>query len=58
MALNEVKKQKLARYEKLLASRPLDDKKIFKGLEILLWFIKEGLLKKADYIKGVNEICN
>jgi hypothetical protein len=58
LTINEVKKQKLARYKELLASRPLDDKKLFEGLEILLWFIKEGLLEKADYIKGVNELTS
>jgi hypothetical protein len=57
-SLNEVKKQKLARYKELLASRPLSGKKLLEGLKILLWFIENDLLEKADYIKGVNELTS
>jgi len=44
------------RYKELLASKPLDDKKMIEALEILLWFLSNGYIKKESYIKGVQEI--
>ena len=44
------------RYKELLASKPLDDKKMIEALKILLWFLSNGYIKKESYIKGVQEI--
>ena len=44
------------RYKELLASKPLNDKKMIEALEILLWFLSNGYIKKESYIKGVQEI--
>ena len=43
-------------YKELLATRPLDDKKMIEALEILLWFLSNGYIKKESYIKEVQEI--
>jgi len=43
-------------YKELLASKPLDDKKMIEALEILLWFLSNRHIKKESYIKGVQEI--
>ena len=50
------KQMQADRYKKLLATRPLDDKKMTETLEILLWFLSNGHIKKESYIKGVQEI--
>jgi A32 protein len=44
------------RYKELLATKPLDNKKMIETLEILLWFLSNGHIKKESYIKGVQEI--
>jgi hypothetical protein len=43
-------------YKELLATRPLDDKKMVEALKILLWFLSNGHIKKESYISGVQEI--
>ena len=50
------KQMQADRYKKLLATRPLDDKKMTEALEILLWFLSNRHIKKESYIKGVQEI--
>ena len=50
------KQVQVNRYKKLLASKPLDDKKMIEALEILLWFLSNRHIKKESYIKGVQEI--
>ena len=50
------KQSQSERYRKLLASRPLDDKKIAEGLEILLWFLSNGFIDQEVYMKGCAEI--
>ena len=52
------KESQLKYYKELLASRPLDDKKMLEGLEILLWLIKNGYIDRKIYISGVTEICS
>jgi hypothetical protein len=46
----------LNRYIKLLASRPLDDKKMIEGLEILLWLLSNGYIDQKTYKAGINEL--
>jgi hypothetical protein len=46
----------LDRYKELLVSKPLDNKKMIKALEILLWFLSNGHIKKESYISEVQEI--
>ena len=48
--------EQIKRYKKLLASRPLDDKKIIEGHEILLWLFSNGYIDQKTYISGINEI--
>ena len=48
--------QQIKRYKELLASRPLDDKKIIEGHEILLWLFSNGYIDQKTYISGINEI--
>ena len=50
------KESQLDLYKKLLASRPLDDKKIAEGLEILLWLLFKGFLNQKLFMKGCVEI--
>ena len=46
----------IKRYKELLASRPLNDKKIKEGFEILLWLFFNGYIDQKTYISGINEI--
>lgn len=46
----------IKRYKELLASRPLDDKKIKEGFEILLWLFSNGYIDRKTYISGIIEI--
>ena len=55
-ALPITKQMQANQYKELLASKPLDDKKMIEALEILLWFLSNGYIKKESYIKGVQEI--
>ena len=43
-------------YKELLASKPLDDETMIEALEILLWFLSNGHIKKGSYIKEVQEL--
>ena len=52
------KETQLSRYIELLASRPLDDKKIIEGHEILLWLFSNEYIDRKTYISGINEIGN
>lgn len=52
------KEVQLKSYKELLASRPLDDKKILEGLDILLWLIKNGHIDRKVYMSGVKEIIS
>jgi len=46
----------IKRYKELLASRPLDDKKIKEGFEILLWLFSNGYIDQKTYKAGINEL--
>ena len=48
--------KQIKRYKELLTSRPLDDKKIKEGFEILLWLFSNGYIDQKTYISGINEI--
>ena len=48
--------EQIKRYKELLASHPLDDKKIIEGHEILLWLFSNGYIDQKTYISGINEI--
>src|ERR1044071_2113491 len=50
------KETQLSRYIELLASRPLDDKKIIEGHEILLWLFSNGYIDQKTYKAGINEL--
>src|ERR1043166_7860597 len=50
------KEMQLSRYIELLASRPLDDKKIIEGHEILLWLFSNGYIDQKTYKAGINEL--
>ena len=50
------KETQLKCYKELLASCPLDDKKMLEGLEILLWLIRNGHIDRKIYMSGVKEI--
>ena len=52
------KETQLSRYIELLASQPLDDKKIIEGHEILLWLFSNGYINRKTYISGINEFGN
>ena len=52
------KDTQLRRYKELLASYPLDDKKMIEGLEILLWFITNKHIDREAYIAGIKEIVH
>src|SRR5207249_2174357 len=47
------KKTQLSQYIELLASCPLDDKKIKEGFEILLWLLSDGYIVQKTYISGI-----
>ena len=50
--------EQIKRYKELLASHPLDDKKIKEGFEILLWLFSNGYIDRKTYISGINEFGN
>lgn len=50
------RESQLKQYKELLASRPLDDKKMLEGLKILLWLIENGHIDRKIYISGVQEL--
>ena len=50
--------EQIKRYKELLASYPLDDKKIKEGFEILLWLFSNGYIDRKTYISGINEFGN
>ena len=50
--------EQIKRYKELLASYPLDDKKIIEGHEILLWLFSNGYINRKTYISGINEFGN
>src|ERR1044071_2003922 len=50
--------KQLSRYIELLASHPLDDKKIKEDFEILLWLFSNGYIDRKTYISGINEFGN
>ena len=50
------KETQLSRYIELLASRPLDDKKLIEGHEILLWLFSNGYIDQKTYKAGINEL--
>jgi hypothetical protein len=50
------KETQLSRYIELLASRPLDDKKLIEGHEILLWLFSNGYINQKTYKAGINEL--
>src|SRR2546421_2548901 len=50
--------KQIKRYKELLASYPLDDKKIKEGFEILLWLFSNGYINRKTYISGINEFGN
>jgi hypothetical protein len=50
------KEMQLSWYIELLASRPLDDKKIIEGHEILLWLFSNGYIDQKTYKAGINEL--
>ena len=50
------KQSQLDRYRKLFASRPLDDKKIAEGLEILQWLLSNKYIDQKLFMKGCAEI--
>jgi hypothetical protein len=52
------KQSQLGRYKDLLASRPLNDKKISEGLEILLWLLSNKYIDQRIYLKGCAEILD
>ena len=52
------KDTQLRRYKELLASYPLNNKKMIEGLEILLWFITNKYIDRETYIAGVKEIIH
>src|ERR1044072_568299 len=52
------KETQLSRYIELLASHPLDDKKIKEGFEILLWLFSNGYIDRTTYISEINEFGN
>ena len=52
------KETQLSWYIELLASQPLDDKKIKEGFEILLWLFSNGYIDRKTYISGINEFGN
>jgi hypothetical protein len=57
LALPPITKQsQLDKYKELLASRPLNDKKIAEGLEILLWLLTNKFIDRKIYLKGCDEI--
>ncbi len=56
--LSITKETQLSRYIELLASQPLDNKKIIEGHEILLWLFSNGYIDRKTYISGINEFGN
>ena len=50
------KETQLSRYIELLASQPLDDKKLIEGHEILLWLFSNGYIDQKTYKAGINEL--
>ena len=46
----------LSQYIELLASQPLDNKKIIEGHEILLWLFSNGYIDQKTYKAGINEL--
>ena len=50
------KETQLSRYIELLASQPLDDKKIIEGHEILLWLFSNGYIDQKTYKAGIKEL--
>jgi len=46
------------RYKELLASHPLDDKKIKEGFKILLWLFSNEYIDQKTYISEINEFGN
>ena len=50
------KETQLSRYRELLVSRPLDNKKLIEGLEILLWLLSNGYIDQKTYKAGIDEL--
>ena len=50
------KETQLSQYIELLASRPLDDKKLIEVHEILLWLFSNGYIDQKTYKARINEL--
>jgi hypothetical protein len=52
------KQSQILYYKELLNSRPLDDKKIIEGCNILLWLFSNGYIDRKVFLVGVREIAH